>query len=130
MKDYRQEYEKKKRTIPQVLGEIQSGMNIYVGVDMAEPVAILKELHTIEDRVRDVTVCSVLGPEDYPHLQDPRGKYPNGAFLLRTVHQKSSWQRQRIGGAAQYQHSLPGPVRLAQSGYLHRSGVSMDRHGF
>ena len=81
MKDYRSEYEKKKITIPQALEQIQSGMNIYVGVDMAEPVAILQELHTIADRVRDVTVCTVLGPEDYPHLHDTRGNIRTEPFF-------------------------------------------------
>ena len=96
MKDYTQEYADKKVGVEQVLERIESGMNIYVGVDVAEPVTILKELDTIADRVKDVTICTVLGPEDYPHLHDLRGEYPNGAVFLRTVYQKSTRYGKRI----------------------------------
>lgn len=130
MKDYRQEYEKKKRTIPQVLGEIQSGMNIYVGVDMAEPVAILKELHTIEDRVRDVTVCSVLGPEDYPHLQDPRGNIRTEPFFYGPFTRRAHGS----GNVSVVPHNIS---TLYRDRSAWRSpdifiGVAspMDRHGF
>ena len=47
MKDYTQEYADKKVGVEQVLERIESGMNIYVGGDVAEPVTILKELDTI-----------------------------------------------------------------------------------
>ncbi len=81
MKDYLSEYEKKKISVTEALEQIQSDMNIYVSVDMAEPVTILRELHTIAERVKNVTVCSVLGPEDYPHLQDPRGNIRTEPFF-------------------------------------------------
>ena len=81
MKDYTQEYADKKVGVEQVLERIESGMNIYVGVDVAEPVTILKELGTIADRVKDVTICTVLGPEDYPHLHDLRGNIRTEPFF-------------------------------------------------
>ena len=81
MKDYAQEYEKKKVGVEKALEQIKSGMNIYVGVDIAEPVTILRELYTIADRVEDVTICTVLGPEDYPHLHDPRGHIRTEPFF-------------------------------------------------
>ena len=81
MKDYTQEYADKKVGVEQVLERIESGMNIYVGVDVAEPVTILKELDTIADRVKDVTICTVLGPEDYPHLHDLRGNIRTEPFF-------------------------------------------------
>ena len=42
MKDYTAEYESKKITVEQALSKIESDMNIYVGVDVAEPVTILR----------------------------------------------------------------------------------------
>lgn len=81
MKDYLQEYRSKVISVEEALSKVQSGMNIYVGVDIAEPVAILKEMHTIADRVEDVTICTVLGPEDYPHLHDPRGHIRTEPFF-------------------------------------------------
>ena len=81
MKDYTQEYADKKVGVEQVLERIESGMNIYVGVDVAEPVTILKELDTIADRVKDVPICTVLGPVDYPHQHDLRGNIRTEPFF-------------------------------------------------
>ena len=68
MKDYTEEYKSKLTDVDTVLDQIQSGMNIVVGVDVAEPVTIMREFYTIADRVKDVTVNTVLGPEDYKHF--------------------------------------------------------------
>ncbi|MGN1350844.1 MAG: acetyl-CoA hydrolase/transferase family protein [Anaerovoracaceae bacterium] len=81
MKDYLKEYNSKKITVAEALDQIQSDMNIYVGVDVAEPAAILRELHTISDRVRNVTVNSVLGPEDYKHFHDESGNIRTEPFF-------------------------------------------------
>ena len=81
MKDYLTEYNSKKITVAEALDQIQSDMNIYVGVDAAEPAAILRELHTISDRVKNVTVNSVLGPEDYKHFHDKSGNIRTEPFF-------------------------------------------------
>lgn len=81
MKDYTAEYESKKITVEQALSKIESDMNIYVGVDVAEPVTILREMYTIADSVKNVTINSVLGPEDYRHLHDESGHIRTEPFF-------------------------------------------------
>lgn len=43
MKDCLKEYNSKKITVAEALDQIQSDMNIYVGENVAEPAAILRE---------------------------------------------------------------------------------------
>lgn len=81
MKDYREQYESKKITVDGVLEKIKSGDNIYVGVDIAEPIPFMENLHKIADRVTDVSVHSVLGPSDYEFLHDPRGNITLNPFF-------------------------------------------------
>ena len=81
MKDYRAEYESKKTTVDGVLGKIKSGDNIYVGVDIAEPVPFLENIHKITPEVTDVSVHSVLGPSDYEFLHDPAGHIKLNPFF-------------------------------------------------
>ena len=81
MKDYTELYESKKITVDEVLGKIKSGDNIYVGVDIAEPIPVLERIHEIADEVTDVCVHSVLGPSDYKFLHDPRGNIKLNPFF-------------------------------------------------
>ena len=81
MIDYTEEYNRKKVSVAEALEQIQSGMQVHVGVDVAEPVAIMREFYTIADRVKDVTVNTVLGPEDYRHFHDPSGNIRTETFF-------------------------------------------------
>lgn len=82
MKDYTEEYNRKKVSVSEALDQIQSGMNIYVGVDVAEPAAIMREFHTIADRVKNVAVHTVLGPEDYKHFHGPAENIRTETFFF------------------------------------------------
>jgi len=52
----REKYNAKKITIDEALGMIRSGDEIVAGFCGVAPMALLSKLHTIKDRVRDVTV--------------------------------------------------------------------------
>lgn len=130
MNKYEQMYKDKVRTVEQVLEKIESGMQIHVSTDVAEPSAIMREFYTVADRVRDVTVCSILGPEDYPHLSDPRG-----SFLTETYFYGPFTRAAHNTGNVSL---VPGSIST-----MHRERVSykkpnifiglaspMDRHGF
>ncbi|MBQ1400487.1 MAG: 4-hydroxybutyrate--acetyl-CoA CoA transferase [Lachnospiraceae bacterium] len=68
--DYRAMYESKKSTIPELLSLIQSGDCVVTGTDSDAPVTILKELHTIGDRVDNVWI--VKGADRiYPFMTMP-----------------------------------------------------------
>lgn len=56
MNRYEREYEQKKRTSGQIYGMIHSGDFICISYNALEPVAFLRNLHTIKDRVENVTI--------------------------------------------------------------------------
>ncbi len=68
--DYSALYQQKKGSVQDALNFIQSGMTVYFASDCNEPIALLKQLHTVAPRVHDV-LCykSRLGP--YPFMGDP-----------------------------------------------------------
>ena len=64
----RELYESKFISIPQALEKIQSGDTIAVGHYGNEPRNLLRQLHTIRDRVEDVTVWINNPSEEYPFV--------------------------------------------------------------
>ena len=91
-------YQQKRGTVQDALNFIKSGMTVYFASDCNEPVALLKQLHTVAPRVHDV-LCykSRLGP--YPFMGDAslRGhiKYSNFFF-------GAGWQEGNRLGIASY----------------------------
>ena len=63
-------YESKFIDIDKALGLIQSGDTITLGFYGCEPRNMLRKLHTIADRVHDVTVWCTNPAEEYPFLMD------------------------------------------------------------
>src|SRR5699024_2978871 len=87
-------------------------------------------LHTIAGRVKDVTVCTVLGPEDYPHLQDPRGNIRTEPFFYGPFTRKAHGS----GNISVVPHNISTLYR-DRSAWRRPNvfiGVAspMDRHGF
>lgn len=63
-------YQSKFISLDQALGMIQSGDTITLGFYGNEPRNMLRKLHTIADRVEDVTVWCTNPAEEYPFLMD------------------------------------------------------------
>ena len=66
----REIYESKFISIPEALEKIRSGDAIAVGHYGNEPRNLLRQLHTIRDRVEDVTVWINNPSEEYPFIMD------------------------------------------------------------
>ena len=66
----REIYESKFISIPEALEKIRSGDTIAVGHYGNEPRNLLRQLHTIRDRVEDVTVWINNPSEEYPFIMD------------------------------------------------------------
>lgn len=64
------EYQAKKGTVENALDYIQSGDHIALGFYGNEPVALLRQLHTIAPRVEGVKVWTGMLKEDYPFAMD------------------------------------------------------------
>jgi acyl-CoA hydrolase len=75
------DYSAKKITVEQALALVKSNDNITVGMAGAEPVEFLGKLHTIADRVTDVTVTSCLNTAPGEYLSE---KYLERAFRLES----------------------------------------------
>ena len=70
MFDFRTKYPEKCITAEQALEMVKSNDVITVGMASAEPNEFLMKLHTIADRVRDVTITSSLATVQAPYLTD------------------------------------------------------------
>ncbi|MPM22875.1 Butanoate coenzyme A-transferase [bioreactor metagenome] len=70
MFDYRTAYPEKCITAEKALELVKSNDIITVGMASAEPYEFLMQLHTIADRVRDVTITSSLATVQAPYLTD------------------------------------------------------------
>lgn len=70
--DFQAIYRDKLASVEEVLGLIKSDDEIVVGVGASESVALLEKLHTISDRVRNVTVLSCLPVGPYEFCTNPK----------------------------------------------------------
>ncbi|MDR1765922.1 MAG: 4-hydroxybutyrate--acetyl-CoA CoA transferase [Lachnospiraceae bacterium] len=73
------DYSAKKITVDQALGMVKDYDNVTVGMAGAEPLLFLGKLHTIADRVKDVTITSCLNTAPGEYLSE---KYLEKAFKL------------------------------------------------
>lgn len=74
MNRYQEQYNAKKITIEEALSKIKSNDLIMSGIAAAEPISILSQLHTIKDRVENVTFSQVLGMSPHKFISDPTMK--------------------------------------------------------
>jgi len=81
---YQQLYNSKKITVEEALSLIKSGDEIAVGFAGLEPMAILSQLHTIKDRISDVTVWLSLSMGNYQFFNQPEMKntFTTNSFFL------------------------------------------------
>ena len=63
-------YRSKLITVDEALGKIQSGDTITLGFYGCEPRNMLRKIHTIADRVEDVTIWCTNPAEEYPFIMD------------------------------------------------------------
>ncbi|QGU00243.1 4-hydroxybutyrate coenzyme A transferase [Candidatus Syntrophocurvum alkaliphilum] len=77
--NYKELYRRKVVSVEEALQEIKSHHEVVCGLAACEPVALLSELHTIKDRVEDVSVVTALLMGKYEFYMNPEMK---GHFLL------------------------------------------------
>ena len=79
--NYQEMYKRKVVSVEEALQEIKSGQEIACSLIACEPVTMLSQLHTIKDRVEDVSVVTALLMNEYEFFMNPEMK---GHFLLNT----------------------------------------------
>ena len=101
------DYAAKTITVPQALDLIADHDLITVGLGANEPPSFLKELHTVSDRVKDVTItnCLNLVPGEYL-----REDHVRKAFNIETWFATPALRRLASTGRVSY---IPNSIRLA-----------------
>lgn len=97
--DFQAMYKDKLITIDQALGLIKSDDEIVVGVGPSEASALLEKLHTISDRVQNVTVISCLPMGPYEFCSDAKYK---GRFFHESSFFTANARAARDIGMASY----------------------------
>ena len=128
----RELYESKFISIPQALEKIQSGDTIAVGHYGNEPRNLLRQLHTIRDRVEDVTVWINNPSEEYPFIMDNslKGKIDLlSAFYggpLRKIHASG-----RVSFAPHNMHMLSQTIIETKKPTVFMAAVTpLDEYGY
>lgn len=129
---YRQLYNSKKITVEEALALLKSGDEIATGFAGLEPMTILSKLHTIKERVNDITVWLSLSMGDYEFFNRPEMKdtfRTNSFFLgagLRKAYGLGTVSLQPV-------HLHNGFVRKVQvkpPNIFIGTATPMDRHGY
>ena len=128
----REIYESKFISIPEALEKIRSGDTIAVGHYGNEPRNLLRQLHTIRDRVEDVTVWINNPSEEYPFIMDNRLKGRIdllSAFYgapLRKIHPSG-----RLSFAPHNMHSLSQTIIETKKPTVFMAAVTpLDEYGY
>lgn len=132
MTQYEQLYQQKLVTMPQALDRIHSGDVIGVAAAALEPIAILNQLHTIADRIDDVTVLFGLSFNDYPFVSDPayRDKFHNIYSFFSKAAREAHKRHQATFSPA---HMHQGMYRRGQAypvTVFVGTATPMDEHGY
>jgi acyl-CoA hydrolase len=125
-------YNSKLTSIEGVLEKIKSGDEIVTGFCALEPISILSKLHTIKDRIEDVTIWYTLGLANHEFYSDPEMK---NSFITKSWFYSSAIRSAHNIGTVSYQ-----PIHL-HNGITRKLDVKvpnvfigtvskMDRHGY
>ncbi|MFZ5353277.1 MAG: acetyl-CoA hydrolase/transferase family protein [Bacillota bacterium] len=128
----RQIYNDKLITREEALSKINSGDQVISALAAAEPVGLLSDLHTIADRVRDVTVVTCLPMNSYEYFTNPRYK---DSFTMEGWFYSPAMRKCHDNGNISF---IPNHLHFAAAKRLmHRkpnvfigTASAMDRHGY
>lgn len=130
--NHKEMYQRKVVSIEDALQEIKSGQEVVCGLVACEPAAMLSQLHTIKDRVEDVSVVTALLMYEYEFFTNPEMK---GHFLMNSWFYTGGARKAHPFGTVSYI-----PLELHRS-IIHRTtyrkpnvflgcASPMDEHGF
>ena len=97
--DYQELYRHKIVSMEEALAQIKSGQEIACALVACEPVTILNKLHTIKDRVEDVSVVAALLSHEYEFFMDPEMR---GHFTLNSWFYTDGARKAHANGTVSY----------------------------
>lgn len=130
--DYRESYRRKLVSVEEALENIKSNDEVVTALAMCEPATLLRSLHTIKDRVENVSVVNAMMQYEYDFYTKPEMK---GHFLLnswfytegpRTAHQLGT-----VSYVPMQLHQMSQKRLAYRSPNVFMGCVSpMDKHGY
>ncbi len=133
----RELYESKFITLDEALGMIRSGDTIAQAAYGNEPLAMLRNLHTIADRgVKDVCVWMGSPQEEYPFISDPNNNLDgvisvNSIFFGAPLRKQVAKGSRRINFCPNHLHSISTVMLETRRPTIFWAAVTpMDRYGY
>lgn len=130
--NFKEMYQRKVVSVEEALNQIQSGQELACSLIACEPVTMLSQLHTIKDRVEDVSVVTALLMNEYEFFMNPEMK---GHFLLNSWFYTGGARKAHPQGTVSY---IPLELhRCMSSRMAYRKpdvflgcACPMDQHGY
>lgn len=131
---YKSLYEHKLISIEDAINFVKSDMNLVVGMCASEPQGIMKNLHLVKDRVKNVNIFSVLTLSPFEFYCNPEMK---GHFKL-TSWFHGPYARKALADKTGTVTYVPNMLHLCVSDFLHARKPNIlfgtctppDRHGY
>ena len=118
--------------VEEALSLVKSGDHVVVALGASEPYEFLSNLHTIADRVKNVTVTNCLSLREYKYNTDPA--YKDSFFCECLFYSSPTRQAHSLGRAS----FIPNHLRLSGVNRQYNRGADIfvgvcsppDKHGF
>lgn len=129
---YQEMYRQKLITAEEAVQKVSSHDEIIVGDVASEPVALLEKLHTIKDRVENVSVVMILPLREYDFYMKPE---MNGHFLLNSMFHGAGPRKAHPLGTVSYNpthlnHCLTRRMTVKKPTIFFGTVAPMDAHGY
>lgn len=129
---YLEMYREKLITPEEAVQKISSHDEIVAGDVASEPVALLEKLHTIRDRVRNVSVVMILPLREYDFYMKPEMK---GHFLLNSMFHGAGPRKAHPLGTVSYNpahlhHCLTRRMTVKKPNVFFGTVAPMDANGY
>lgn len=130
--NYKEMYQRKVVSVEEALKEIKSGQEIACGLIACEPVAMLSQLHTIKDRVEDVSVLTALLMNEYDFFMNPEMK---GHFLMNNWFYTAGARKAHAHGTVSYvplelHRAITSRAAYRRPDVFLGCACPMDQHGY
>jgi acyl-CoA hydrolase len=129
--NYKEMYQRKVVDVEEALRQIKSGQEVACALVGSEPVTILSQLHTIKDRVDNVSVVSAFMMNEYEFFMNPEMK---GHFLLNNWFYTNGARQAHQWGTVTYLpmelHRVTCRLGYKPPDVFLGCASPMDKHGF
>lgn len=132
MTAYAELYKQKVLTAEEAVQKVQSNDEIVVAVAASEPPALLNKLHTVADRVENVSVLMTLTLGEYDFYTKPEMK---GKFLLNAWYYGAGPRRMHDHGTVSYNpthlhNCMTKRLSVRKTNIFFGTAAPMDKHGY